>query len=528
MNILFIIFVLACLAMAFVAWDHRQKHLAAANELNSIKAGLDLLESEARKRASDILKNAEKQKSLIEAGFQESSRRLSEAEIQLAEKQAQITKAESLFAAMRRRIDGVGDEYILPIHDLLDGYADNFGHEKAGKRLKDARETSKDMVKEKKAVSCNWGNEAYKKDAIRLLLESFNAQVDVALEGIKNEKNAGKVMQEIRDVYDSLNDYGTRCMRATIEESYLKSRLEEAKWGAITAELRHKEREQQREMATRLREEAKVQREIERARKEYEEEEARTRRAMEKAEAEANKQEQKIKEEHDRQVRDMEKALKEAQKKSDEERLRLEAEIRARMEKFEAESAEASAQQRAVYEAEKAELEKRLAQAEAEGQRAESMAQKTKQGHVYIISNVGSFGDTVLKIGMTRRLDPQERIDELSDASVPFEFDIHAMIRSDDAPDLEYQLHKAFAELRMNKINHRKEFFRISIKEVRELLEARDIHAEWSMTAKAREYHETIIWQERMRKDPAQRRVWAEQFGARRIDFDDIEPSPPR
>jgi hypothetical protein len=81
-----------------------------------------------------------------------------------------------------------------------------------------------------------------------------------------------------------------------------------------------------------------------------------------------------------------------------------------------------------------AELNQKLTDAEAKNQRALSMAQQTRSGHVYIFSNIGSFGDNVLKTGMTRRLDPEDRIWELSDASVPFDFDVHAMVKCDDAP----------------------------------------------------------------------------------------------
>jgi hypothetical protein len=527
MTFLFIVVLLAGVAIAFVAWDHKQKHTAAANELATIKAGLELLESEARKRASDILKTAEKQKSLLEADIQESSRRLTAADAQLAEKQAQLTKAESLFAAMRRRIDGVGDEYILPVHDLLDELAENFGYKEAGIELKMARDWSRSLVKEKRAVTCEWGNDAYKKDAIRLMLETFDAQVDVALAGLKREENVGKVMQEIRDIYEALNDYGTRCMRATIEKAYLDARLAEAKWGAAAAELKHEEREEQKAMAAALREEARVQREIEKQKREAEEEEMRARKAMEKAEEEARRKEAELNAEHDRKLRELEASMKEAAKQSVAERERLQAEIEAKMANLKAEAAEANAEQKAKFEAEKAALEEKLAEAEA-NKRSASMAEQTKQGHVYVISNRGSFGEGMLKVGMTRRLDPQERIDELSDASVPFDFDIHAMISSSNAPELEYELHKAFAEKRVNKVNHRKEFFRISVKEVKEHLEARNVHASWTIAAHSKEYLETLAWEERMSKDPAEKRAWAERFGAKRIRFEDIEPSPPK
>ena len=89
-----------------------------------------------------------------------------------------------------------------------------------------------------------------------------------------------------------------------------------------------------------------------------------------------------------------------------------------------------------------------------------------KAGYVYVISNIGAFGENVFKIGMTRRLEPQDRIDELGSASVPFKFDVHAMIFSDDAPKLEAMLHKTFEKKKMNMINQRKEFFNVSLAEI--------------------------------------------------------------
>jgi hypothetical protein len=98
------------------------------------------------------------------------------------------------------------------------------------------------------------------------------------------------------------------------------------------------------------------------------------------------------------------------------------------------------------------------------------MAQQTKRGHVYIISNVGSLGENVYKVGLTRRLDPTERVRELGDASVPFPFDVHAMLRSEDAPALETALHRRFVEKQVNKVNKRKEFFQVSLKDLKEVV----------------------------------------------------------
>lgn len=93
-----------------------------------------------------------------------------------------------------------------------------------------------------------------------------------------------------------------------------------------------------------------------------------------------------------------------------------------------------------------------------------------RAGYVYIISNIGAFGENVYKIGMTRRLDPQDRIDELGDASVPFNFDVHAMIFSDDAPALEAALHKAFENRKLNMVNTRREFFNVTLDEIKEVI----------------------------------------------------------
>ncbi len=140
-------------------------------------------------------------------------------------------------------------------------------------------------------------------------------------------------------------------------------------------------------------------------------------------------------------------------------------------------------------------MSQKLTEAEAKNQRALSMAQQTRSGHVYIISNLGSFGEDVLKIGMTRRLEPDDRIKELSDASVPFSFDVHAMIRSDDAPALERLLHERFDDLRVNKVNYRKEFFRVPIQRLREFVAEKTLEATFTMTAEAREYRETVAFE---------------------------------
>lgn len=114
-----------------------------------------------------------------------------------------------------------------------------------------------------------------------------------------------------------------------------------------------------------------------------------------------------------------------------------------------------------------------------------------KAGYVYIISNLGSFGDNMFKIGMTRRMNPQDRVDELGSASVPFKFDVHAMVFSDDAVGLETKLHKELSRQRVNKVNFRKEFFNIDITSLREMVEELDPTVEFVTTMLAEEYNQT-------------------------------------
>ena len=138
------------------------------------------------------------------------------------------------------------------------------------------------------------------------------------------------------------------------------------------------------------------------------------------------------------------------------------------------------------------ELEAQLAEARDVSERARAMAEMTKSGYVYVISNIGSFGDEVVKIGLTRRLDPNDRVKELGDASVPFGFDTHAMVYSDEAPALEKALHHEFSERRINMSNMRKEFFHVSLAEVEDAVKRLAPDANFFTDREAQEWHETV------------------------------------
>ena len=117
--------------------------------------------------------------------------------------------------------------------------------------------------------------------------------------------------------------------------------------------------------------------------------------------------------------------------------------------------------------------------------------QNGKAGNVYIISNYGAFGENVFKIGMTRRLDPQERVDELSSASVPFKFDVHSFIFSDDAVALETELHRRLESRRVNCVNPRKEFFYATIAELEAMTHEIAPTADFHCTMLAEEYYKS-------------------------------------
>lgn len=139
------------------------------------------------------------------------------------------------------------------------------------------------------------------------------------------------------------------------------------------------------------------------------------------------------------------------------------------------------------------ELEEKLKQLEADKATVLEREANARAGYVYVISNIGSFGEDVYKIGMTRRLEPMDRVKELGSASVPFEFDVHAMIFSDDAPALETALHQAFEKQSVNRVNLRKEFFRVSLDDIEKVVKDNFNNAvKFTRIPVAKEYNETL------------------------------------
>ena len=316
------------------------------------------------------------------------------------------------------------------------------------RKLDEIRAQQKYLIKNKQAILCTteWTVEGSKAKGrtmtnriIKLGLNAFNVQADNTILKVKfnNVMSSKEKLKKIRKNVDKLLEPN----RCHITHEFFKLKIQELHLAYEYQEKLQQEKEEQRQIKQQMREEAKVRQEIA------------------KAEAEAQKEE-KI----------FEEALKKARQ----------------------EAALANADQKHIYEMKLKGLEEKLAEAQQKKERALSMAQQTRQGHVYVISNIGSFGDNVYKIGMTRRLEPMDRVKELGDSSVPFEFDVHAMIHSDDAPSLEKKLHESFGELRMNRVNNRKEFFTISLEKIEKKCQELGFQIEFTQLAEAREYRETL------------------------------------
>ena len=439
---------------------------AAAQELSDAKQDAKEIRAKGRADYDAAVKKAEDKLASIDV---ESKRIITEAETRAKEIAGEAYEIagkakdyEKTAVAMKNVIEGYGDRYLKPTYSLLDDLAEDFGYTEAGQQLKLARENSTRMINAGTAAVCDYAQASRKDTAIAFVIDTFNGKVDSILSKVKKD-NYGTLEQKIKDAYELVNFNGRAFRNAVITPEYLAARLEELKWGVRAQELKAQAQEEQRRLREQIREE-------ERARREYE------------------------------------KAMKDAAKE--------EEMLRKAMEKAQKQIESANEANRAEYESKLEELKQKLAEAEERGQRALSMAQQTKHGNVYVISNLGSFGENVYKVGMTRRLDPLDRVRELGDASVPFPFDVHAIIESDDAPSLETSLHKALSLMQVNKVNPRKEFFRVAISDIKAMVEKMGLTTSWTMDAAAAEYRETLAIEDAMKNDPDAKRRWEEYNAA--------------
>lgn len=292
--------------------------------------------------------------------------------------------------------------------------------------------------------STSWtvnGNEAkgraMVKDMKKLLLRAFNVECDDIVASVKIS-NFEKSIERIYKTSEQISKLGS-IMSIAITKYYIQLKVEEVKLALDFQQKKQEEKDRLKELKEQQREAAKAQREIEEERKKLEKEQAQYQNALSR--------------------------------------------ILAQLEKD---------GQNADLLAKKEELQNQLGEISKAIDDVDYRSANQKAGYVYIISNIGSFGENVYKIGMTRRLNPMERIDELGDASVPFDFDVHALIFSEDAPGLETALHHAFEKNKLNKVNARREFFRVSLDDIKgEVRKNFDKTVEWIDVAEAEQFRQS-------------------------------------
>lgn len=278
-------------------------------------------------------------------------------------------------------------------------------------------------------------------DMQKLFLRAFNAECDDAIEHVKFN-NVESCEKKIRSSCEAISKLGS-IMSIRISDQYLRLKMEELYLVHEYNVKKQEEKEELKEARARMREEAKLAKEIEAQRKKLEKEQKHYQNAL----IAINKQ---------------------LQNASNDE-------VNAILEK-------------------KAEIESQLGIIDKEFKEVDYREANVRAGYVYVISNIGAFGKDIYKIGMTRRLEPMDRIDELGSASVPFDFDVHAMIFTDDAPGLEAALHQAFADRKVNFVNTRREFFNVTLDEIKTVIKANfDKSVEFVDIPPAEQYRESLL-----------------------------------
>lgn len=317
--------------------------------------------------------------------------------------------------------------------------------------LEKVRNLQSEMIKKGEAATCSkrWiieGSEVkgknFTEDNIKQILKTFNNECENAIMKVKFN-NIDSVKKRINLSFNSLNKLNMT-NRVSISEEYLKLKYEEMN---LAYEYAQKVQEEKEEM--------RIQRELRR-------EEMRVAKELEEKRAEIEKEQQ-----HYNNI------LK-----------RILDQI----------NVEKSLERKELLFNKKTEIENNLVDLDNALKDVDYREANQRAGYVYVISNIGAFGENIYKIGMTRRLDPQDRIDELGGASVPFKFDVHAFIFSDDAPKLENALHKAFENKRVNMMNNRKEFFNVTLSEIEKVVKDNyDKVVDFKYTAVAEQYRQTLM-----------------------------------
>lgn len=431
--------------------DLTQEHQSLSQEKSKLEdrvRGVVDADAERARVLAEIDADRERARIQRETEAAEHQRMIQGYQEQRRNSQAELFNLELSLSKLREEFSALDEEANLQSFGFYRPHYDFASSERYQKELERIREQQKWMIKEKAAAVCpvewtvNGDRAAGRKSTnqtLKLMLRAFNGESDAAIAKVRYN-NVHVMEARIRKAWEAINATGG-VQQCSIVPTYMELKLQELRLAHEYQEKLQEEKEEQRRIREQMREEELALRELERARVEAEREEQRYETALRKATVDA-------------------------------------------------ERAVGDKQQKLLGQIE--ELQRRLEEAHANKERAIAQAQLTRSGHVYVISNVGSFGEDVFKIGMTRRLDPMDRVRELGDASVPFQFDVHAIIYSEDAPALETKLHRAFHQRRINRVNERKEFFKVGIDEIAEAV--RQFHGEIEIVrdAEAVDFRKTL------------------------------------
>lgn len=342
----------------------------------------------------------------------------------IGQRVANITNLDNEIKTRQAQIVSLDDEILVQEFGIYKPQYDFANALDYKEKLAEIRAKQKALIKEKSAVSgnTNWqvnGSASQGKkmvsDTQKLLLRAFNTECDELVSKVKYT-NFEASLNRIYKSAEAISKLGT-IMNISISSAYLNLKVKELRLAFEYQLKKQEEKEAQKAARAEMREAARLQKEIEAQRKKVEKEQTHYQTAYDK-----------LLKQLDQTPNDADLLLK------------------------------------------KGELEQHLEDIEKAIKDIDYREANQRAGYVYIISNIGSFGENIYKIGMTRRLDPQDRVDELGDASVPFNFDVHAMIFSDDAPALEAALHRAFEDRKLNMVNTRREFFNVTLNEIKEVV----------------------------------------------------------
>lgn len=423
---------------------------------------LDKLKAESTKELIDLRARKTKELNDILNTKQEDIEKLNadiDKKIQkVTEQNKQISNLDKKIKDLNSQLVNVSDEIMYEDYGLYKPRYD-FANSSAYKgKLSEVRSNQKEMIKNGDAGTIFNpmtldGSEAkgrsMQKKNIKQLVRSFNGECEAAINKV-TKSNIEMIEKRITRSFEQLNKLNEpNGVRLTA--NYLDSKLDEAHIALEYALKKEQEKELLREQRQREKEERQAQREYAQERAKYEKDEA-----------------------HFQQAKDL-----------------LQNKINNSKSDVEIESLKRKL----------ADLQDKISDIQAKKVKLSDRAETPTAGYVYIISNIGSFGQNVYKIGVTRRLDPMDRINELSSASVPFKFDVHALIFTDDAYKLETELHEYFDKERVNKVNKRKEFFRLNIDEIKQILSKhKELTFDFHEIPDAPEYRDTLLIEKKMQE----------------------------